>query len=120
MAALAGYYQILSHIILTSGTSGWQKSIESSGYGMVVQESRNDSYIIVTTFGYIEHLINIESSNNSDKNRYQASEEFILPLPYKQSVVLPPKRKYTCLREHDVTHSHSIHNLKDSLFTILN
>ena len=34
VAALAGYYRIFSHIFL-SVTSRWQKSMESSGYGMV-------------------------------------------------------------------------------------
>ena len=42
-------YQIFLHIFLTSVTSGWQKSMESSGYGMVAQESRNDSHIIIVT-----------------------------------------------------------------------
>ena len=64
--------------------------MESSGYGMVGQESRNDSQIMLYLEIYIDHLINILPSNNSNKSRYQASEEFILLLPYKWPVVLPP------------------------------
>ena len=41
------YYQIFLHIFLTLVTSGWQKSMESSGYGMVAQESRNDNQILL-------------------------------------------------------------------------
>ena len=38
----------------------------------------------------IEHLINVSLSNNNYNSCYQASEEFVLPLPYKRPVVLPP------------------------------
>ena len=36
------------------------KSMETSGYGMVAQESRNDSHILLLHLEmYLEHLINI-------------------------------------------------------------
>ena len=43
-----------SHTLLTSLTSGWQESMEMGGYGMVVQESRNTSQILLLpASGYI-------------------------------------------------------------------
>ena len=41
------YFQICLDIFLTSVTSRWQKSMGMSGYGIVAQESRNDSQILV-------------------------------------------------------------------------
>ena len=51
----------------------------------------------------IEFLIR-QPSNNSGKSCYQASEEFVLLLPYKFAT-----RKYTCQMTNDVTCSRSIH-----------
>ena len=44
---MLGYYRIRLHIFLTLSTSGWQESMETGGYGMAAQESRNDSQILL-------------------------------------------------------------------------
>ena len=50
------YFRICLDIFLTSVTSRWQKSMETSGYGMVAQESRNDSQDIATTSGDVSNI----------------------------------------------------------------
>ena len=79
------YHWLFLHIFLTPVTSGWQKSKESSVYGMMVQESRNDSQISLLRLDmyqpFNKHILCL--SNNSDKSHYQASKEFVLLLPYK-------------------------------------
>ena len=54
---------------------------------MVAQVYRNDSQEM---WRCIKHLINVSLPNNNYNSCYQASVEFVLPLPYEQPVVLPP------------------------------
>ena len=35
-------------------------------------------------------LLNLEMYSSNNKSYYQASELFVLPLPYQQPVVMPP------------------------------
>ena len=45
------YFRYLISFI--SVTSGWQKSMETTGYGVVAQESRNDGQILLLFHKYI-------------------------------------------------------------------
>ena len=58
--------------------------MEASEYGMVVQKSRNNSQILLKMYHPFNNIV------VQQQNCYQTSEQFVLPLPCKQPVVLLP------------------------------
>ena len=55
-AGSTGYCHIRLHIFLTLPTSGWQKSLETGGYGMAAKESRNNSQILLLHLGDVSTM----------------------------------------------------------------
>ena len=85
------YSWIWSHTPLASVTSGWLKSMETSVHAMAAQESRSNTQILLLHLKCIDHLI-IYSRPLITIRAFTkpASDECLLPLPYKCPVFLSP------------------------------
>ena len=115
---LAGYYWIYYDIIryywiyydiifLTSVTSGGKNQLRAVGK---VWWPKNLEMIVRYCYyiwRYIDHLINIQPSDNSDKSRLPNKQRVYTTIAI-QMICSFVTRKYACLRENDITCSCSI------------